>query len=332
MFKRIVVPLDGSAFAEAALAPACELARTFQARIVLVRAIPPSGLPRTLAQDGDETTFGRLDEADLYLHDTADRLKSEGIEAGRVLYVAEPGEAIAHAAEIDHADLIVMTAHPRWRVDYLDSASTTLQVLCHTRVPILAWRAGAGMERSDRRKSGADRLVLASLDAPIMVPLDGSRVAEAALPVAEVLAQQIGSYLVLVRPVESAAESAVVLPPRTSADESVQVTAEEEAKRYLERIREGVELRGVGAGIQVRQGSAVGVIDSVWREQNVSLIVMASQGTTGIGRRFLGSVAAQTIEDVGAPVLVVRPDTGHAIEYAGPERWTSTEAEPVTGL
>lgn len=329
MFKRIIVPLDGSAFAEAALAPARELARIFGSHIVLVRTVPPSGLPRAVAHARDESAFERLDEADAYLHGMVEQLQREGLDAGLVLYIAEPGTAIARAAEIDRADLIAMTAHPRWRADYLDNTSTTLQVLAHTRVPILAWRRGPGTEGFTRHAGLAERVALASMDAPILVPLDGSHFAEAALPVAEELARRFGSYLVLVRAYESSGKPAVA-PAEKRTDERATLSAEAEATAYLERIREDVKGRGLGASAIVHRGSPAGVIDTVWREQNASLIVMASHGNAGVGKSFLGSTAARTVEDLGAPILIVQPDTEMGAEPASREQTVITGTDPTT--
>lgn len=306
MFKRIIVPLDGGAFAEAALGAARELARMCGSRVVVVRAVAPSGLPRTVASTDTEASFERLDEADAYLHDVVDRLRLEGIDASIVLYIAEPGTAIARAAEIDHADLIVMTAHPRWKSDFLDNSSTTLQVLARSRIPILAWRSGAG--RQAARDVLPEAMALASMESPIVVPLDGSPFAEAALPVAEDMARRCGSYLVLVQAVPDGRipGSDTATLQRGAREKS---SDEEVARGYLERVKQDLATRGIGAEVIVHRGTPTHVIDAVWREQNGSLIIMASHGASGVARSFLGSVTARTIEDVGAPVLVVRPET-----------------------
>lgn len=301
MFQHLVVPLDGTPFAETALAPARALARAFGSRILVVRAVPPAGLPRVAPQPNGEVNLERVDEADAYLHEVAANLHAAGFDAEMVLSIAEPGAAIARAAEVDHADAIVMTAHPRWKADLLDDASTTLQVLARSRVPILAWRA----ELSAVRQGNEERALLGRTESPMLVPLDGSRFAEAALEAAETLARTFSSYLVLVRAVEGPT-TPVVAPtgePASAPGEAV----EHDAREYLKRVQAQIERRGVGVTPIVRRGTALGVIDRAWRECDASLIVMASHGNTGIASCFLGSVAAQVIEEVGAPVLVVRP-------------------------
>lgn len=307
MFTRIVVPLDGTPFAEAALAPACELARVYGSHLLVVRAVGAAGLPRTAPPLEKALTVEHLEEADAYLHDIVNALRGAGFAADVVLYVTAPGAAIAQAAELDHADLIVMTAHPRWGVGFLDDTSTTLQVVARSRVPILAWRLGPGVAAANAQALIEERAPLAAPDTPILVPLDGSRFAEAALPVAEDLARRFGAYLVLVRAADD--ESAIVATFHGDGTPGTEeITAEQEARAYLQRAQAVVESQRLGVTVIVRVGGAANVIDMAWRENNAGLIVMASHGKTGMATRFLGSVAARTIEEVHAPVLVVRPE------------------------
>src|SRR5215469_1632914 len=102
MFTRIVVPLDGSRFAEAALAPARELARAFGSRILLVRAVPPHGFPYVAGGDDFQSNIERANDADAYLHTVTEHLQVMGYDADMALALAEPGAAIAEAAAIKH--------------------------------------------------------------------------------------------------------------------------------------------------------------------------------------------------------------------------------------
>jgi nucleotide-binding universal stress UspA family protein len=311
MFQQLVVPLDGTPFAETALAPARALACAFGSRILVVRAVPPAGLPRTAPQLNGAVNLERVDEADAYLREVAANLRTAGFDAEMVLYITEPGAAIARAAEVGHADAIVMTAHPRWKADLLDDTSTTLQVLARSRIPILAWRA----EVDAARQGNEQWALLARVESSILVPLDGSRFAEAALETAETLARTFGSYLVLVRAVEGpAAPVGAMTGESVYAMGEADAEKEQAAREYLRGVQAQIERRGLGVTLVVRQGTALGVIDRAWRECDASLIVMASHGNTGIASSFLGGVAAQVIEEVGAPVWVVRPvrEEGHS--------------------
>jgi nucleotide-binding universal stress UspA family protein len=290
MFNRIVVPLDGTRFAEAALAPARELARAFDSRIMVIRALP-TGLPIATAARDEQAEFERLDEADDYLHGIVDTLRAQGYKADLLVHIAEPGAGIARAAALDHADVIMMSTHLRWKVDPMGGPSVTLRVLARSRTPIFAWRVAGAVEPEGGPDVAERPPLLARVESPIVVPLDGSPFAEQALEAAETLARTFGLYLVLVRAVE----------PLTLEGE------ERDAAAYLERVRAELEQRNVRAATTVRRGTPLSVIDRVWREYDGGPIVIASHGRGGLTGTFLGSVAAQLLEEVESPVLVIRP-------------------------
>ena len=122
----------------------------------------------------------------------------------------------------------------------------------------------------------------------IIVPLHGTPMSETALPVAEALARALGLYIVLVRAVER---------PKQEA----------EALQYLLRIQAGLDQRGIPAMSKTAAGDPLSVIESAWRESAGGLIVMTSRGRLGPHGTFFGSLAARMLEEVEAPVLVLRP-------------------------
>jgi len=301
MFERIVVPLDGSRFAESALIPARELARTFGSKILLVRAESPGGLPVVSVPGERQSDLEKLNLADEYMHDVLASLKSAGFDADMVISISEAGAGIAQAAELSHADVIIMATHLRWKVSPKTGPSTTLNVLARSHVPILAWRASPEEEQI-RSRAPRSPVLNASAESPIIVPLDGSRFGESALPYAEALSRAFGSYIVLVQAVE------------VNHGDLGAAASSKEALDYLEQVRKEILLRKGHAITVVRAGTPLSVIERAWREFNGSLVVMASHGHTGILRTFLGSVAARIIEEVEAPILVVRP-AGNQNEY-----------------
>ncbi|HEX6818022.1 MAG TPA: universal stress protein, partial [Ktedonobacterales bacterium] len=109
-----------------------------------------------------------------------------------------------------------------------------------------------------------------------------------ALPVAEALARALGLYIVLVRAVD-------------------QPKQEAEALQYLLRVQAGLDQRGVPAMSKTAAGDPLGVIETVWRESAGGLIVMTSRGRLGPHGTFFGSLAARMLEELEAPVLVLRP-------------------------
>jgi nucleotide-binding universal stress UspA family protein len=134
----ILVPLDGSALAEGAIAPAAELAGEASACVVLVRATYASTFP---AADVIDAQVKVIREAELYLDDVAARLRTLGVKDVRcsVWYgAAEP--AIIDAAALNHADLIVMMTHGRSGFGRLVMGSVAESVLRGTTTPILLLR------------------------------------------------------------------------------------------------------------------------------------------------------------------------------------------------
>lgn len=312
MFDRIIVPLDGSRFAEAALDPGRELASLFHSRILLTRAIKPFGEPAVaFDNEGVELQLERLGEADAYLHEMVERLRAEGYDADFSLFIAEPGASITKMAELGHADLIVMNTRLRWKVDpnSRNPSSVTLRVLRRTHTPLLSYHLSEMKPADDQAEASwsASRIIpqLVRPDEPIVVPLDGSTFAEQALPVAESLARAFGSYLVLVR---------AIPPTDTSVTDAesvdalhVHIVKEREARDYLARVRASVEAQGVAVTTSVEDGTPIVVIEHVWREQGAGLIVLASRGCDGHHGTLIGSVAAAILEELEAPVLVIQP-------------------------
>ena len=135
----ILVLLDGSDVAEAALTPAVELARTAGAKVVLLRAGEAHTGPLT---DPVEAQVHVMREAEEYLTAAQARVKGAGVADVEVsAWYGPPAEAIVEAARHRKADLIVMSSHGRSGVARLVLGSVAESVLRATAVPILLIRA-----------------------------------------------------------------------------------------------------------------------------------------------------------------------------------------------
>ncbi|MBI4246605.1 MAG: universal stress protein [Candidatus Rokubacteria bacterium] len=139
--QRILVPLDGSALAEAALPKAIELLSDAPgAALVLLRAAEAVRLP-----GGDPTAaqVAVVQEAQSYLDALAAKLREQGVARVQTsVWYGRPAPAIVEAAEIGHVDLIVMSTHGRSGLGRLILGSVAESVLRGTRTPILLLRAG----------------------------------------------------------------------------------------------------------------------------------------------------------------------------------------------
>jgi nucleotide-binding universal stress UspA family protein len=136
----------------------------------------------------------------------------------------------------------------------------------------------------------------------ILVPLDGSIVAEAALTPAVDLAREAGARLVLLR-----AAQAHTLPMADPIQAQVDVMRE--AQEYLAAARARVTAAGVrDVEISAWYGPAVEAIVEAARYRHADLIVMSSHGRSGVSRLVLGSVAESVLRATAVPILLIRPD------------------------
>ena len=134
----ILVPLDGSALAEAALAPAIELARANNAKLVLLRATEAHAAPLT---DLTEAQVAAVRGAEEYLDSVRTRINAVELAAvDTSVWYGPPAEAIVEAARFRRADLIVMSSHGRSGVGRLVLGSVAETVLRASTVPILLLR------------------------------------------------------------------------------------------------------------------------------------------------------------------------------------------------
>ena len=151
MYEQIIVPLDGSLLSEEALVDAQELARRFEAPLVLLRAsaAPAQLLAETAAVTAPEVSVNIALEreqneaaaAEAYLAELRSRLEAEGLRVETHTTQGEPSKAILdYAREAGAGSLIVMTTHGRGGLGKLFYGSVTEDVLKHSPVPVLVKR------------------------------------------------------------------------------------------------------------------------------------------------------------------------------------------------
>jgi nucleotide-binding universal stress UspA family protein len=138
----------------------------------------------------------------------------------------------------------------------------------------------------------------------ILVPLDGSTLAEAALSTAREFAERDGSTISLLRAAEG-----MTLPGGDTVE--AQVTAVREAEEYLAAVVRRLEGKGIRRiETHVWYGPPATAIVEAAAVQKADLIVMSTHGRSGLGRLVLGSVAESVLRGTTAPILIVR--AGHA--------------------
>jgi nucleotide-binding universal stress UspA family protein len=278
----IVVALDGSPFAERALPFATAIAERGRARLVLVRAAPDDALV----------------EAHDYLRALVAPARGLGGHGERpaVDTAARPGAPAAvllDESRRQRAWLLVLATHGRSGLGRWRSGSVADAVLRHADRPLL--------------------LVPATCDRPwprdralrLLVPLDGSDFARAALAPAGALAQLMGGDVVLLRVVEPPDASPVT--PAGAAQPAAAAGEVPAARAYLEALAPALGAAARGVATCAVAGPAAATIAAVARERDVDLIAMATHGRGGLARAVLGSVTTGTLHRADRPLLLVRP-------------------------
>jgi nucleotide-binding universal stress UspA family protein len=138
----------------------------------------------------------------------------------------------------------------------------------------------------------------------VVVPVDGSEVAEAILPFVLDIAGPLGLEVVLVR-VNRPIPPLAVEGTRAMCVDDVE-GRREEAEAYLAGLAEELAGAGVRAETRVRRGEPVAEILAAARAEDADLIAMTTHGRTGAARLLFGSVAEGVLREAGIPVLLMR--------------------------
>jgi nucleotide-binding universal stress UspA family protein len=137
----------------------------------------------------------------------------------------------------------------------------------------------------------------------ILVPLDGSRLAEQALPHAAAHAAAFGAEIILLKVLEPLPEPSMSSP---RAIRSAEAASAELAQEYLEGVAAGLQAEGHGVEAAIEEGRPYVQIIRYAEENNVDLIVMSTRGYSGLSRWLLGSVADRVARGATVPVLLVQ--------------------------
>jgi nucleotide-binding universal stress UspA family protein len=141
----------------------------------------------------------------------------------------------------------------------------------------------------------------------IVVPLDGSELAEQALEHTRALAHCLGSEVILMRVMAYRNYDYLVTDPELSA--GLRDEMEAEACNYLEPLANALQDEGIRASAEavVASGPIADTIIEFVHEKRADLVVMSTHGRTGPSRWLLGSVADRVVRGAGVPVFMTRP-------------------------
>lgn len=304
MFRSIIVPLDGSPLAAAAL-PYAALVAAPEARVTLIGVVePPVHDMFTLSRSQqivDEMSFSQ-DILSREVEERAEPLRAQGFDVATKVHTGSPAGAIIGCTHDEHADLIVMATHGAGGLARWAFGSVTNTVLHNTRVPVLVVRAAVAGDPSARPEVDA-----------VIVPLDGSPAAEEAVPFAQDLATRLALPLQIVR-VVSNASSLVYRNPIADEDAIRRLSAAlTHARSNAERAVDAIVARLNSATLRVTgtvfTGDPAAVLSEYLREQPNALVVMASHGEHEPQPWLFGNVAEKIVATAPNPTLVVHPST-----------------------
>ncbi|HEV8352999.1 MAG TPA: universal stress protein [bacterium] len=293
MFSHLLVPLDGSALAESVLPAVILLARRLPARVTFLHVVEPHA-PVTVHGDRHLT---RAEDAGVYLEHIVAQLAAQGVQAsarvrGGSVNVAA---AVAEEAAEAHAELIVLCTHGHGGLRDVLFGSVAQQVLQHGTTPVLLFKPDRPLDFVCRT---------------VVVPLDGSEAAAAALPAAAAIARACGASLRLV----SVVPTPETAPPERAAATRLMPSAAAEVldleaahmQAYLTELTATLAADGVSASGLVERGEAVRMLLDAAKVSEADLIVMATHGRSGLAGTWAGSVASRVIGHTGIPLLLVR--------------------------
>ncbi len=300
MYRRILVPLDGSLLAEEAVPVAADIARRSGAglELALVHVSMAAALAAApVAVDFQELDRLQLEDEAAYLHRVTERVRDEWGLAVDTHHLAGPiVDTLAAHVRDAKVDLVVITTHGRGAVGRMWLGSVADGLVRTLTVPVLMLRSA---DDAAARRGGLRRVLL---------PLDQSDAAEEAVVAARDLVDDEGECLLMTvidpSPLMNVAPVPFALIPELVVDGEMKETA----RLYLERIARGIRRTGVRARVAVRVATnpAVEILDEA-RHERVDAIAVTTHGVGGMRRFLLGSVVDKLVRGADVPVLVCRP-------------------------
>ena len=297
MYNRILVALDGSRLSENVLPYTRFLAKRLQISVTLLRvASPQPQNPMSTAErmlPGDAAADASRTFCD-YLKKVADSFpKPSTVDC--IVAVGDPAEVIVDRAGTDIGTLIIMGTHGISGVRRWLLGSVAVKVLQMTINPLLLVRGGHALK---------------TIEAPfnrVVVPLDGSTLAEKVLPHVSDMAARLDLAIVLLRVCSMPLvyrDSQRYYPPYP---DQLLETMKQQANRYLEQKAAQLKTAGLGqVSCACLEGDGAEQIIDFARKIPGSFIAMSTHGRSGIARLILGSITGRVVRHSSEPVLIIR--------------------------
>lgn len=296
MIRRVLVPLDGSRMAEAALGHAVAVATALDAGLVLLRVVEGGPALTDPAATSVDWRLRRV-EAEAYLRQVAARLAEEGMDAGTEVVEGKAADEIVQFVTGRGVDLVVLASHGLGGALEFPFGGTVHKVLASAPASVMVIRPPSEGAPSAARVAYRR----------ILVPVDGSPASEWALCLAASIARRHGAELLILQIVPVPNLTSERLP--RSAEETkllgrLQELQRERGLRYLREME--ARLAQAELGVRCRVESAAHVaqgVQEVAAEEGADLIALSAHGTAEASFPY-GKVAQRLLARSPAPVLV----------------------------
>jgi nucleotide-binding universal stress UspA family protein len=300
VFRKILVPLDGSPLGEGALPLALSIARASGASVHIALVHVPEAYSDYESPGAEDLEFDAKTRERAYLEALAGRLGSMPKGSVHVHHLEGiPQETLAEEVLEREIDLVVMNAHGWGYLSRAITGSVSDYLMRHLAVPML-------IQHSDAPPTNlaAD----ASLHR-ILVCLDGSELSETIIPPAVALGSLWNSRFDLIRVATLAGPLAAGGGEETQALRRHLVDkAREDATNYLHRVAQRVGSGGSNTQnhVPIHSNTAAAILETA-KSTACDAVAVATHGRGGISRLLLGSVADKILRGSNCPVLVYRP-------------------------
>jgi nucleotide-binding universal stress UspA family protein len=303
MFKRILVPLDGSTLAERALAPALALAQAVEGEGEVRLLCVPLPQPMNVERYSGGYSFWWPEQAreraccegESYLDGKREAWARPGVAISTQTIEGDPPSMILDAAREWQADMIALSPHGYSGLTRWVLGSVAEKVLRAATCPVLLVRSVRPLQT-------------------VLIPLDGSRLAEQALAPGMEMARLMGAEVRLLTVTQAMAMPVAGLRGTEWMAQDIveQLTYDnsEEATRYLEHVKRRYRNSGLVVKTEIVEGVAAYAILEYVAAEPVDLIVMATHGRTGLRRWAFGSVTEKVLRGSDVSMLTIRPPAG----------------------
>jgi nucleotide-binding universal stress UspA family protein len=294
----MLIPLDGSKTAEKVLPYARYLAGKLKIPIELLAVIDIAEMAAHIAAEKARYLDTMIEDgvraSTTYLRGIATTFPD-----AKVTCTVDKGRAedtIIEKSEADAGMLITMATHGRSGLNRFLLGSVAEKVLRGSANPLLLIRAG------DEAKGEGEAMLTS-----IVVPLDGSELAESVLPMVATMAKKLDLEVVLFRAYHISYNAYAGDDGYMVNYDELIASVRDEANEYLEKKVAEVKKLGVAKVSAVtKEGFAGDEIIAIGRKTPDNLIAMCSHGRSGVKRWVLGSVTETVVRHSGDPVLVAR--------------------------